>query len=84
MIWKQLFGSNGKLSKEDFRAAKKNMKQADSDGNGVIDLEEYLDWLKKLGVLWELFESSEWLTHDLAPLTSIYLAPPTRLSLSNA
>eukprot|EP00013_Stygamoeba_regulata_P026339 CAMPEP_0177663204 /NCGR_PEP_ID=MMETSP0447-20121125/19782_1 /TAXON_ID=0 /ORGANISM="Stygamoeba regulata, Strain BSH-02190019" /LENGTH=164 /DNA_ID=CAMNT_0019168987 /DNA_START=9 /DNA_END=503 /DNA_ORIENTATION=- len=50
VIFKRLFDKT-KLSVEDRKLARAQMKLADTDGDGQISLDEYIDWLIELGVI---------------------------------
>eukprot|EP01094_Clydonella_sp_ATCC50884_P026836 TRINITY_DN7489_c0_g1_i1.p1 TRINITY_DN7489_c0_g1~~TRINITY_DN7489_c0_g1_i1.p1 ORF type:complete len:166 (-),score=70.19 TRINITY_DN7489_c0_g1_i1:304-801(-) len=49
-IWKELYSGGDKLSKNMLHMAKKEHKKADMDGDGKISMEEFIEWMKDLGL----------------------------------
>jgi len=51
-LWREIHGIKGSIKKSEFQACKKSMFEADLDGDGTVSLDEYLNYMIDLGVLW--------------------------------
>jgi len=49
-IWKALFSDGGTLSKAHLKLARIELERADTDGDGRVSFNEFIEWMRALGM----------------------------------